>query len=83
MPGRQDCRVTGAARGIGRATAIAFARKGADVIGLDICAPVDRVPVWNHRPHGKTVGNPPKLMEDNTARCAANATGAKELLIVL
>ena len=30
--------VTGAARGIGRATAIAFAREGADVIGLDICA---------------------------------------------
>jgi SDR family mycofactocin-dependent oxidoreductase len=33
--------VTGAARGIGRATAVAFAREGADVIGLDICAPVD------------------------------------------
>ena len=32
--------VTGAARGIGRATAIAFAREGADVIGIDICAPV-------------------------------------------
>jgi NAD(P)-dependent dehydrogenase (short-subunit alcohol dehydrogenase family) len=27
--------VTGAARGIGRATAIAFAEVGADVIGLD------------------------------------------------
>lgn len=33
--------VTGAARGIGRATAIAFAREGADIMGLDICAPVD------------------------------------------
>ncbi len=33
--------VTGAARGIGRATAIALAREGADIIGLDICAPVD------------------------------------------
>ena len=33
--------VTGAARGIGRATAVAFARAGADVIGLDICAPAD------------------------------------------
>jgi SDR family mycofactocin-dependent oxidoreductase len=33
--------VTGAARGIGRATAVAFAREGADVIGLDICGPVD------------------------------------------
>jgi NAD(P)-dependent dehydrogenase (short-subunit alcohol dehydrogenase family) len=33
--------VTGAPRGTGRATAIAFAREGADIIGLDICAPVD------------------------------------------
>jgi NAD(P)-dependent dehydrogenase (short-subunit alcohol dehydrogenase family) len=33
--------VTGAARGIGRATAVAFAREGADIIGLDICAPVN------------------------------------------
>jgi NAD(P)-dependent dehydrogenase (short-subunit alcohol dehydrogenase family) len=47
MPGSSEClrgkvaAVTGAAGGIGRATAIAFAHKGADVIGLDICAPVD------------------------------------------
>ena len=33
--------VTGAARGIGRATAVALAREGADVLGLDICATVD------------------------------------------
>jgi SDR family mycofactocin-dependent oxidoreductase len=33
--------VTGAARGIGRATAVAFGREGADIIGLDICAQVD------------------------------------------
>ena len=32
--------VTGAARGIGRAVAVAFAREGARVAGLDICAPV-------------------------------------------
>jgi NAD(P)-dependent dehydrogenase (short-subunit alcohol dehydrogenase family) len=33
--------VTGAARGIGRATSIALAREGVDIIGLDICASVD------------------------------------------
>lgn len=32
--------VTGAARGIGRATAVALAREGADIIGIDICAAV-------------------------------------------
>jgi len=32
--------VTGAARGIGRASAIALAREGADIVGIDICAPV-------------------------------------------
>jgi SDR family mycofactocin-dependent oxidoreductase len=33
--------VTGAARGIGRAAAVALAREGADLIGIDICGPVD------------------------------------------
>lgn len=33
--------VTGAARGIGRATAIAFAQEGANIVGIDISAPVD------------------------------------------
>ncbi len=32
--------VTGAARGIGRATAVAFAREGADVLGIDIAGAV-------------------------------------------
>jgi NAD(P)-dependent dehydrogenase (short-subunit alcohol dehydrogenase family) len=34
--------VTGAARGIGRATAIAFAREGATVVGIDIAGPVSK-----------------------------------------
>jgi NAD(P)-dependent dehydrogenase (short-subunit alcohol dehydrogenase family) len=33
--------VTGAARGIGRAAAIALAREGTDIAGIDVCAPVD------------------------------------------
>ena len=46
MPGTDECLrgkvavVTGAARGIGRATAIAFAREGANIVGIDISAPV-------------------------------------------
>ncbi|MGC1300823.1 MAG: SDR family NAD(P)-dependent oxidoreductase [Caulobacteraceae bacterium] len=32
--------ITGAARGIGRAVAVAFAREGADVMGIDIAGPV-------------------------------------------
>jgi NAD(P)-dependent dehydrogenase (short-subunit alcohol dehydrogenase family) len=32
--------ITGAARGIGRATAVAFAREGATVVGIDIAGPV-------------------------------------------
>ncbi|MHB8283760.1 MAG: SDR family NAD(P)-dependent oxidoreductase [Caulobacteraceae bacterium] len=35
--------VTGAARGIGRAAAIALAQAGADVIGIDIAAPVSAI----------------------------------------
>jgi NAD(P)-dependent dehydrogenase (short-subunit alcohol dehydrogenase family) len=36
--------ITGAARGVGRATALAFAREGANVLLSDICAPIDACP---------------------------------------
>jgi SDR family mycofactocin-dependent oxidoreductase len=35
--------VTGAARGQGRAHALAFAREGASIVAIDICAPIDSV----------------------------------------
>ena len=41
MPARQGGRGHRRRARIGRAAAIAFAREGADVIGVDICAPVD------------------------------------------
>lgn len=34
--------VTGAARGIGRASAVALVRAGADIVKIDICAPVQK-----------------------------------------
>ncbi len=38
--------ITGAARGIGRAMALAFAKEGADVMGLDIAGPVSSVTAY-------------------------------------
>lgn len=35
--------VTGAARGIGRACAVALARSGADIVGIDIAGPVNPI----------------------------------------
>jgi NAD(P)-dependent dehydrogenase (short-subunit alcohol dehydrogenase family) len=36
--------VTGAARGVGRATAVAFAEEGADLLLVDVCEPIEGVP---------------------------------------
>jgi SDR family mycofactocin-dependent oxidoreductase len=65
--------VTGAARGIGRATAVAFAREGADIVGIDICAPVDPR-------SGVEAANPEDLSE--TGRLV-EATGRRWLSVVL
>lgn len=47
MTGKTDGKVafiTGAARGQGRSHALRFAEEGADIIALDVCAPIDDVP---------------------------------------
>ncbi|CAB4916570.1 unannotated protein [freshwater metagenome] len=36
--------ITGAGRGMGRAHAVRLAREGADIIALDVCAPIDLIP---------------------------------------
>lgn len=61
--------VTGAARGQGRSHAVALAAEGADIIALDICAPVS-----------DSIGYPPATREDlvETAR-AVEAQGRKVL----
>jgi NAD(P)-dependent dehydrogenase (short-subunit alcohol dehydrogenase family) len=54
--------ITGAARGVGRATAIAFAREGADLLLSDICAPIEECPY--------PLGTPEQL-EESASRCRA------------
>ncbi|HEV7586756.1 MAG TPA: SDR family NAD(P)-dependent oxidoreductase [Longimicrobium sp.] len=57
--------VTGAARGIGRAAAVAMARAGADVAGIDLCAVVD--------PHSGVVpATPGDLLETGRQVTAAS-----------
>ncbi len=55
MPGRVDGKVaflTGAARGMGRSHAVRLAEEGADIIAVDICAPLRSAspPVHGTRP---------------------------------
>lgn len=57
--------ITGAARGIGRAQAMRFAQEGADIIALDICAPVETVVVPSSTPDDL----------DETARLVREAGG--------
>jgi len=42
--------ITGAARGIGRAQAVRFAQEGADIVALDVCAPIDTVVIPHSTP---------------------------------
>lgn len=42
--------ITGAARGIGRAQAVRFAREGADIVALDVCGPIDTVVIPHSTP---------------------------------
>ena len=65
--------VTGAARGIGRATAVALAREGADLVGIDICASVSKR-------SGVEPSSPEELQE--TGRLV-QAAGARWLSITL
>ncbi len=61
--------VTGAARAQGRSHAVRLAREGADIIALDICAPVS-----------SSIAYPPATPEDLTeTACAVEAEGRKVL----
>ena len=58
--------ITGAARGVGRATALAFAREGASVLVSDICAQIDECPY----PLGTR-----EQLEETAQRCRSLAAG--------
>ena len=59
--------VTGAARGIGRAAAVALSRAGADVAGIDIAAPVS--PILDYKPAtAEDLSETGRLVSDSGAR---------------
>ena len=64
--------ITGAARGVGRASALAFARQGADLLLGDICAPIEECPY----PMGST-----EQLEESARRC--RELGARVVTAVL
>jgi SDR family mycofactocin-dependent oxidoreductase len=68
--------ITGAARGQGRAHAVRLASEGADIIGVDICAPIASVPYPLATPDdlAATV----KLVEDTGARIVARESDVRD-----
>jgi SDR family mycofactocin-dependent oxidoreductase len=68
--------ITGAARGQGRAHAVRLASEGADIIGIDICAPIASVPypLATADDLAATV----KLVEDTGARIVAKEADVRD-----
>jgi SDR family mycofactocin-dependent oxidoreductase len=68
--------ITGAARGQGRAHAVRLASEGADIIGVDICAPIASVPypLASADDLAATV----KLVEDTGARIVAKEADVRD-----
>lgn len=68
--------ITGAARGQGRAHAVRLASDGADVIAVDICAPIASVPYALATP--EDLAATVKLVEDTGARIVAREADVRD-----
>ena len=80
MPGRVEGKValvTGAARGQGRAHALRLAEEGADIVAVDICAPIANVPypAATEQDLKETV----RLVEDTDRRIVASVVDTRDL----
>lgn len=70
--------VTGAARGIGRAAAVAFAREGVDLVYIDTCASVD--PRSGAEPaNSDDLKETQQLVEASGRRCPKIVLGQRNL----
>jgi SDR family mycofactocin-dependent oxidoreductase len=69
--------VTGAARGQGRSHAIRLAEEGADIVAVDICAPVETVPYRTATPDDLALTV--KLVEDQDRRIIARQADVRDL----
>ncbi|MFT4262578.1 MAG: mycofactocin-coupled SDR family oxidoreductase [Nocardioides sp.] len=79
MTGRLEGKVafiTGIARGQGRSHAIRLASEGADIVGLDICAPVDDVPYDPATP--EDLAETVRLVEETGRRIIAEQADVRD-----
>lgn len=80
MTGRVEGKValiTGAARGQGRSHAVTLAREGADVIAIDICAPIESVTCYP-LPSPADLAETVRLVEAQGRRCVAGQVDVRD-----
>jgi SDR family mycofactocin-dependent oxidoreductase len=69
--------ITGAARGQGRAHALRLAEEGADIVAVDLCAPMDTVPYGLATPDD--LAQTAKLVEEHDRRVIARQIDVRDL----
>ena len=69
--------ITGAGRGQGRSHAVRMAEEGADIIAIDICAPIESVPYPLSTL--EDLEETKRLVEDNDRRCVARVADVRDI----